>query len=78
MEPSVQAIYDKVLAFHTREVERVLAYDRVKIIWGSDDMGFKTGPMIGVDHLRQWHAGYRGGPGPDQVREGRPDVCGGS
>jgi uroporphyrinogen decarboxylase len=42
----VQAIYDKVLAFHAAEVRRCLQYDRVRIIWGSDDMGFRTGLLI--------------------------------
>ncbi len=32
-------------------LEQILSSDRVKIIWGSDDMGFKTGPMIGPNDL---------------------------
>jgi len=42
----VQAIHDKVLAFHEAEVRRYLQYDRVRIIWGSDDMGFRSGLLI--------------------------------
>jgi len=50
----VRAIHEKILAFHTREVERVLAYDRVRIIWGSDDMGFKTGLLFSPDDTREF------------------------
>ena len=35
-------------------LNRILQFDRVKIIWGSDDIGFKTGPMIGPDDLREF------------------------
>jgi uroporphyrinogen decarboxylase len=48
----VEAIAEKLMALYTQMLERILAYDRVKIVWGSDDMGFKTGPMIGPDDLR--------------------------
>ena len=33
---------------------RILEFDRVEIVWGSDDMGFKTGPLIGPDDLREF------------------------
>ncbi|HUU43143.1 MAG TPA: uroporphyrinogen decarboxylase family protein [Planctomycetota bacterium] len=50
----VQAIHDRILAFHTREVARILEYDRVRMIWGSDDMGFKTGLLISPDDTREF------------------------
>ena len=33
---------------------RTLAYDRVKMVWSSDDMGFKTGLLIGPDDMREF------------------------
>ncbi|MBN1249819.1 MAG: hypothetical protein JXC32_19310 [Anaerolineae bacterium] len=50
----VRAIADRLLALYTNVLQRILEFDRVKIIWGSDDMGFKTGPMIGPDDLREF------------------------
>ncbi|MGC9521330.1 MAG: uroporphyrinogen decarboxylase family protein [Anaerolineae bacterium] len=50
----VQAIADRLLAFYVPMLERILTFERVKIIWGSDDMGFKTGPMISPDDLRKF------------------------
>jgi len=49
----VEAIRQKVLEFHTTEVKRILEYDRVKILWGSDDMGFKTGLLISPEDTRE-------------------------
>jgi len=48
----VQAIAERLLELYVPILERILSFDRVKIIWGSDDMGFKTGPMIGPNDLR--------------------------
>jgi len=50
----VKAIADRLMALYVPMLERILAFDRVKIVWGSDDMGFKTGPMIGPDDLREF------------------------
>jgi uroporphyrinogen decarboxylase len=50
----VQAIADRLLDLYTVVLERILEFERVKIVWGSDDMGFKTGPMIGPDDLREF------------------------
>ncbi len=50
----VQAIADRLIDLYIPVLERILEFDRVKIIWGSDDMGFKTGPMIGPDDLREF------------------------
>ncbi len=50
----VQAIYDKVLAQHTAELRLILQFPRVKMIWGSDDMGFKTGLLISPADTRKF------------------------
>lgn len=50
----VRAISDKLMELFVTMLDRILEFDRVKIIWGSDDMGFKTGPMIGPDDLREF------------------------
>jgi len=50
----VQTIADRLLAFHRVEVERMLRFDRVKLIWGSDDMGFKTGLLFGPEDMRKF------------------------
>ena len=42
----VQDITDKLVAFHFEGLERYLEYDRVKIIFASDDMGYKTGLLF--------------------------------
>ena len=34
---------------HRLILARMLEFDRVKIIWAADDMGFKTGPLIAPD-----------------------------
>ncbi len=50
----VQAIADKVLAFHAAEVATYLQHPRVRLVWGSDDMGYKTGLMISADDMRKF------------------------
>jgi len=35
-------------------VERLLQFERVKVIWGSDDMGFRTGTLISPNDLREF------------------------
>jgi len=48
----VQAIADRLLALYRRVLERILAFDRVKMVWGSDDMGFRSGTLISPKDLR--------------------------
>ena len=48
----VQAIADKLIELYTAALKRMLTFSRVKIVWGSDDMGYKTGPLISPDDLR--------------------------
>ncbi len=50
----VKAIYNKVFALHKRYTELLLQFDRVKIVWASDDLGFKTGPMFSPDDMREF------------------------
>jgi len=50
----VAAIRDRLVALHKKVVELMLQFDRVKVIWGSDDMGFRTGPLISPDQLREY------------------------
>ncbi len=50
----VQAIYDKVLAMHAAEMKIILQFPRVRMIWGSDDMGFKTGLLISPSDTREF------------------------
>jgi len=49
----VRAIADRLEALYVAMVERILEFDRVKLIWGSDDMGFKTGTLISPADLRE-------------------------
>jgi uroporphyrinogen decarboxylase len=50
----VGAISRKLEDIYEAVIWRLLSYERVKIIWGSDDMGFKGGPLISPDDLREF------------------------
>jgi uroporphyrinogen decarboxylase len=50
----VQAIADRLIAFYVPVLEHMLQFERVKIVWGSDDMGFKTGTLISPADLREF------------------------
>ena len=50
----VEAIARKTLELHEAQVRRFLEFDRVRIIWGSDDMGYKTGLMISAADMREF------------------------
>jgi len=50
----VKAIGERLLGIYTVVVRRMLEFDRVKVIWGSDDMGFKTATLISPDDLREF------------------------
>ena len=50
----VKAIHDKIFEISVPALEQTLAFDRVKIVWGSDDMGFKTGTLISPADLREF------------------------
>lgn len=44
----------RLLEVYRAALRRILQFKRVKIIWGSDDMGFKTGTLIGPNDLREF------------------------
>lgn len=48
----VQAIADRLLEMYTVVLSRMLEFERVKITWGSDDMGFRSGTLISPNDLR--------------------------
>ncbi|HPB31367.1 MAG TPA: uroporphyrinogen decarboxylase family protein [Candidatus Sumerlaeota bacterium] len=55
----VQAVADRVGSIYV-ELTRILCQSRcIGIIWASDDMGFKTQPLLAPEHLRRlvlpWH-----------------------
>ncbi len=50
----VAAIADKLIGLSEKALRRILDFERVKIVWGSDDMGFRGGPMISPDDLREF------------------------
>lgn len=50
----VAAISQRLIDMYVVFLERLLAFDCVKIVWGSDDMGFRGGPMISPDDLREF------------------------
>ncbi|MDP6115378.1 MAG: uroporphyrinogen decarboxylase family protein [Planctomycetota bacterium] len=50
----VEAIRDRLVEMYRVILARILEFDRVKIAWGSDDMGFRTGTLISPDDLREF------------------------
>jgi uroporphyrinogen decarboxylase len=50
----VEDIAVRLREIYSANVAALLKFDRMKIIWGSDDMGFKGGLMISPDHMRQY------------------------
>lgn len=50
----VAAVADKLLATYRACLARMLEFDRVRAVWSSDDMGFKTGLLISPDDTRQF------------------------
>ena len=50
----VRAISEKVVELYRKELEYILQFDRVKVVWGSDDLGFKTGTLISPKDLREF------------------------
>jgi uroporphyrinogen decarboxylase len=48
----VQGIADRSLAIDSEVTRRLLEFDRVKMIWGSDDMGFRSGTLISPKDIR--------------------------
>jgi uroporphyrinogen decarboxylase len=50
----VAAISRRLIELYQVVVQRMLEFDRVRVIWGSDDMGFRSGTLISPDDLRQF------------------------
>lgn len=50
----VAAISRRLIELYEVVVARILQFDRVKVIWGSDDMGFKGGTLISPNDLREF------------------------
>lgn len=50
----VTAISQRLTEINREVLKRLLAFDRVKLTWGSDDMGFKSGTLISPDDLREF------------------------
>ncbi|MBI2440689.1 MAG: hypothetical protein HYV35_04880 [Lentisphaerae bacterium] len=50
----VHAITDRLEQLFAAVLERMLAFPRVKLIWGSDDMGFRGGTLISPADLREF------------------------
>ncbi len=48
----LEAIARKLEDIFRQVVQRVLQFSRVKVIWGSDDMGYKTGLLMPPDDMR--------------------------
>jgi len=50
----VAAVSRRLIELYEVVVRRMLEFDRVKVIWGSDDMGFRSGTLISPDDLREF------------------------
>ncbi len=50
----VQAIAQKIMDINVEMLGRMLEFERVKIVWGSDDMGFRSGTLISPRDLREF------------------------
>jgi len=50
----VAAISQRLTDMYRVFLRRVLEFDRVKIVWGSDDMGFRGGTLVSPDDLREF------------------------
>ncbi len=50
----VRAIYEKLMEIYDKVIRIFLQFDRVKLINGSDDMGFRSGTLISPADLREF------------------------
>ena len=50
----VAAISQRLFDLYTVFLERLLQFDRVKIVFGSDDMGFRSGTLMSPNDLREF------------------------
>ncbi len=49
----VETISERVVEMYRKALARILQFDRVKVIWGSDDMGFRSGTLISPKDMRE-------------------------
>ena len=49
----IEDIAERLVRFHVEGLERYLEYDRVRIIFASDDMGFKTGLLFSAADMTE-------------------------
>jgi len=50
----VRAISDRVIEISQVTLRQLLAFDRVELVWASDDMGFRSGTLISPADLREF------------------------
>ncbi len=50
----VEAISQRLTDYYRVFLKRLLEFDCVKITWGSDDMGFRSGPLISPADMREF------------------------
>jgi uroporphyrinogen decarboxylase len=50
----VRALAERLLEIDRVVVRRLLGFERVRLVWGSDDMGFRTGTLVSPDDLREF------------------------
>lgn len=50
----VAAISATLVEMYRHALTRLLQFEKVKVVWGSDDMGFRSGTLISPDDLRQF------------------------
>jgi len=50
----VKAVADRLLDMYRTMLKKILEFERVKFVWGSDDMGFRSGTLISPDDLREF------------------------
>lgn len=50
----VVALSQKIIDLYCAELEKILQFERVKVVWGSDDLGFKTGTLVSPKDLREF------------------------
>ena len=50
----VEAVSRRLIELYESAVKKILEFDRVKLLWGADDMGYRGGTLIGPDDLREF------------------------
>ncbi|MCC6730983.1 MAG: hypothetical protein IT208_16780 [Chthonomonadales bacterium] len=50
----VRAIAERLVEIYRVVLARILEFDRVALVWGSDDLGFRSGPLLAPADLREF------------------------